>query len=901
MPDEFPSDQKIDKQVVLAAIQAVREKGWDVNPFTVADEARIPPALLYRDPEIMKLIEQERGGGYLDPSLNVASQTQDLDRQNVELTDNVRQAEQKPDYNPNLYPNERAAFGEREPMPTEQHQPGWGESTAPSTTSVSHEPRKNGQEWQIYNVARINPVASEFNPLVGLTWKDIETVYFMRVETLRDYSRSIAGPLETSGDSLFASETAPLYRPYLAQNEGRPPGPGFVPGAPQVEARHSTFSPPVPGNGEPGSVGEIAPAGLAARAREVDQPPSSFTPEQTAPPQGNGEVDFAGKAGSAEALPEPPQVEASYPPPPIEAKEPASDWPPTESTSGPPITEITPESSQATGAAHSPEVEVNEVEGTPIAQSSEPFREEVIEPEQQPPSSPFITPDTEQKATLRGKPNPTRAIPDKENIPPPIEDGSASPFQKLKTSSSWPRPSTTQKPVNLQDVLAKGNKGQAPGKSDTAAQKPKPSAQEMAWEHFADSSQSNSETAPPPIEKTDASAANRPPDKPFANLFDKKAEKTTSPPEQTAWEHFSQQEPVKPSTTASEAGQEQSRATAAPETSAPTPEKSPTLDNLPALEDAPAPGEFAAPPPPASQDIFDAPISDASLAGPHYSFGTAYSFGFSGKTKPSPPPDPEVVEAQEAAVNPPPGKSTEEPIALVEVEVEMPEPAEPPPSEPASLPLETVEEVPDLETMDIFDDIDQLPELEEIEIIEEVVKDQGEQKSDGLATTISGDELREIIKSRIKQANQQLAEQPAEAAAEQESEPESSKRAANRSKFVGAAKTHEPPKEKSFVPKTVPPEIRKACLLLGVRPEEITKEMVIEAWKRQIASPGVHPDLGGDTESAIYLNTAKDTLIRWLEEQAPKLGKRFGQTVKTKAQTNPKKGSDKKDKAEKSE
>src|SRR5262249_33929122 len=96
-----------------------------------------------------------------------------------------------------------------------------------------------------------------------------------------------------------------------------------------------------------------------------------------------------------------------------------------------------------------------------------------------------------------------------------------------------------------------------------------------------------------------------------------------------------------------------------------------------------------------------------------------------------------------------------------------------------------------------------------------------------------------------------------------------------------------------------PAEIRKACLLLGVRPEEITNEVVIDAWKRQIASPGVHPDLGGDTESAIFLNTAKDTLIRYLEDQAPKLGKRFSQTVKTRTQTNPKKGSDKVDKADK--
>jgi len=65
-------------------------------------------------------------------------------------------------------------------------------------------------------------------------------------------------------------------------------------------------------------------------------------------------------------------------------------------------------------------------------------------------------------------------------------------------------------------------------------------------------------------------------------------------------------------------------------------------------------------------------------------------------------------------------------------------------------------------------------------------------------------------------------------------------------------------------------------MLLGVRPEEMTIESVTDAWKRQITSPGVHPDQGGDTESAIYLNTAKDTVLRWLYDQAPKLGKKWG-------------------------
>ena len=76
--------------------------------------------------------------------------------------------------------------------------------------------------------------------------------------------------------------------------------------------------------------------------------------------------------------------------------------------------------------------------------------------------------------------------------------------------------------------------------------------------------------------------------------------------------------------------------------------------------------------------------------------------------------------------------------------------------------------------------------------------------------------------------------------------------------------------------RSVPPEIRKACMILGVRPEELTLKEVHEKWKSQITAEGVHPDQGGDNETAIYLNTAKDTLVKWINDQAPKLGKKFG-------------------------
>ncbi|MBS1952730.1 MAG: hypothetical protein JST89_00945 [Cyanobacteria bacterium SZAS-4] len=194
------------------------------------------------------------------------------------------------------------------------------------------------------------------------------------------------------------------------------------------------------------------------------------------------------------------------------------------------------------------------------------------------------------------------------------------------------------------------------------------------------------------------------------------------------------------------------------------------------------------------------------------------------------------------------------------------------------------EPIVDLDALDIFDDLDDYVDLDKIEVISDVVsKPKAEEPSMG------GDELRELIKGRIKQAadipNEPSAPRmttppPAGGAATKDSTPGGG--GGPRNKFIGGAKAgQEPPSAvPAFVVKTIPPEIRKSFMILGLKPEEATTKSVIEAWKKQIASPGVHPDLGGDTEAAVYLNTAKDQLVRWLDQQAPKLGKKFGQPHK---------------------
>lgn len=191
--------------------------------------------------------------------------------------------------------------------------------------------------------------------------------------------------------------------------------------------------------------------------------------------------------------------------------------------------------------------------------------------------------------------------------------------------------------------------------------------------------------------------------------------------------------------------------------------------------------------------------------------------------------------------------------------------------------LSSSEPVVDLDALDIFDDLDDYADLDKINVIDDVnvppPAEEAEEKN-------AGDELRELIKGRIKQA----AEMPGggDQGAVNVAGDKGAAAMGSRSKFVGgkakeseqSSPTQQP--APGFVVRNVPPEIRKACMILGVRPEEMTKQSVIEAWKRQIATDGVHPDLGGDTEAAIYLNTAKDTLVRWLDQQAPKLGKKFG-------------------------
>ncbi|MBN9395891.1 MAG: hypothetical protein J0H83_11660 [Candidatus Melainabacteria bacterium] len=246
----------------------------------------------------------------------------------------------------------------------------------------------------------------------------------------------------------------------------------------------------------------------------------------------------------------------------------------------------------------------------------------------------------------------------------------------------------------------------------------------------------------------------------------------------------------------------------------------------------------------------------------------------------------------------------------------------------------------DLEKLDIFEGLDDFENLREIKVIEDVVlpemsstsnldqQSQGQASQDSANKSVSEDDLRDLIKLRIQQAqthgedakpSAKITENNLQAQAPHPagnpnlvSPPETQEhgnqhrepiptaemlRPGTRNKFIGG-KAHatadgmpqpagaSPGPATGAVsggqagnvapaPKALPPEIRKACMLLGLRQEELTEKNIREAWKAQITQ--VHPDReGGDHESAIYLNIAKEQLLKWLEDSSPKLGKKFG-------------------------
>lgn len=95
-------------------------------------------------------------------------------------------------------------------------------------------------------------------------------------------------------------------------------------------------------------------------------------------------------------------------------------------------------------------------------------------------------------------------------------------------------------------------------------------------------------------------------------------------------------------------------------------------------------------------------------------------------------------------------------------------------------------------------------------------------------------------------------------------------------RFVGTSRAGEAatPAEDRGV--RIPASLRRAAQILGIDMEtSLSVAEINKAWKKQMLSQGAHPDLGGNTDEAVLLNKAKEQLMNYLQERAPKLGSKF--------------------------
>jgi len=68
--------------------------------------------------------------------------------------------------------------------------------------------------------------------------------------------------------------------------------------------------------------------------------------------------------------------------------------------------------------------------------------------------------------------------------------------------------------------------------------------------------------------------------------------------------------------------------------------------------------------------------------------------------------------------------------------------------------------------------------------------------------------------------------------------------------------------------KAIPPQILKACSILQISPDALTKKSIIDAWKREIIQYIV-PEI---PDRMIAVHIAKDFLLRWLDEHDGETG-----------------------------
>ncbi len=61
----------------------------------------------------------------------------------------------------------------------------------------------------------------------------------------------------------------------------------------------------------------------------------------------------------------------------------------------------------------------------------------------------------------------------------------------------------------------------------------------------------------------------------------------------------------------------------------------------------------------------------------------------------------------------------------------------------------------------------------------------------------------------------------------------------------------------------IPPEVRRACLMLGLKAENLTAEAVMHTWEKKLLADDQAEEV--DANTAWFMNAAKDALVIWLD------------------------------------
>lgn len=192
----------------------------------------------------------------------------------------------------------------------------------------------------------------------------------------------------------------------------------------------------------------------------------------------------------------------------------------------------------------------------------------------------------------------------------------------------------------------------------------------------------------------------------------------------------------------------------------------------------------------------------------------------------------------------------------------------------------------DLDQLDIFEDLEELEDLSNIEIMaddplvnELLEPDKGEVSPDVLQNLVG----KTIDRSKDMKEQARIAAAAAAAAGNGEEKPKLHKFVGQKAQAAAAQAAQDAPPPpppnphaaSNFVrAKPVPPEIKKHLGILGLTMDSLSKEAVMKEWKAQAAAN--HPDKGGSPEIATAINQAKLELLKYLEKNEPKLGKKFG-------------------------